>query len=114
MNGPYPGDGASDGARWYPNRVMDRDAPKLRHPPHDLAAEKGLLGSILAHGSLLPAATDGLLPDHFYRDDHETIFLALLALDEAGRPLDPITLEGELRRREVWEAIGGDPTLIEL
>jgi hypothetical protein len=111
MIGPYPGDGAADGARWYPGRVMDRGAPKLRHPPHDLEAERGLLGSILRHEDMLDEATEGLEPEHFYRDDHQTIYGALRALADAGRPVDAIALGDELRRRGVWEAIGEDEAL---
>lgn len=50
-----------------------------RSPPHDEAAERGLLGHVLNTGRL-PENLNGLAPSDFYQPAHETIWAAVLSL----------------------------------
>ncbi len=79
-----------------------------RIPPHDLAAERAVLGAVLYEGaSLLPRVAEHLQAPDFYLDAHRIAFEAMLTLGAAGAPIDSITLNEELRRAGQLPAIGG-------
>lgn len=76
--------------------------------PHNLDAEKAILGSILAtDGRALDHLADTLTPAHFYRAAHATIFKAALALYGRGEAPDFITLKHELEKAHALEDVGG-------
>lgn len=81
--------------------------------PHDLAAERALLGGVLVAPELLPYVRD-IDPKALYRDAHQRIWTAILALEEAGTPLDLLTLRARLEAAGVLDEIGGRPYLFEL
>lgn len=83
-----------------------------RIPPHDLIAERAVIGGILllneAMGRLQPI---GLKPEHFYRDAHALIFEALATLFAAGAPMDSVTLRERLVHSSKLLRVGGDEYL---
>jgi len=76
-------------------------------PPHNLDAERAVLGSLLIDATTIPIAADLLSPEDFYSTPHQRIFEAILRLFHAGTPVDLMTLNNELRRVEQIEEIGG-------
>lgn len=78
-----------------------------RIPPNNLEAEMALLGSILVDKEIMAAVSEIVQPNDFYASLHETIYLALYALYEAGKPLDKVALAEELRSRGMLDKIGG-------
>jgi replicative DNA helicase len=80
---------------------------ETRTLPHDLSAERSVLGAILVHGELLDIATEILEPSHFYRQAHASIYSAMLKMSEAGREIDLVTLRSELERTRELEDVGG-------
>lgn len=79
-----------------------------RQTPVNLEAECSVLGAILAtKGAALDAVADRLADRHFYRDAHQRIYRAMLALYERGEPIDFITLTNELKRRKDLVESGG-------
>lgn len=78
-----------------------------RIAPHNLEAEMAVLGAILLDRSTAADIIPQLDAAHFYAHVHGTIFNAIVALHDAGEPLDKITLAGELRNRGVLEKVGG-------
>lgn len=78
-----------------------------RSPPHDLAAEKGVIGSII----LLPAMFDEVIevigPEDFYNDANKVIYERLLELHAAGKPIDVTLLATALKATGDWERAGG-------
>lgn len=66
--------------------------------PHDLDAERSVLGSILADNSALWEVGALLRPEHFYRVAHGKMYAALVGLAERSVPADEVTLVHELRR----------------
>jgi len=78
-----------------------------RIPPHNLEAERAVLGSILLERDGLPRALELLRPDDFYKDGHRKIFEAMIALFDRSDPVDHLTLSDELHRRGEMEAVGG-------
>jgi replicative DNA helicase len=88
---------------------------KLRLPPQNLDAERGVLGSILLMNEAIDEVGESLRADHFYNDAHQKIYAAIQKLYEAGvRGIDAITLAEELIRRGELEAVGGAPYLAEI
>ncbi len=76
-------------------------------PPHSLEAERAVLGAILLEAESLPKAVEVLAPEHFYHSGHRKMFSAMVSLFERGEPVDALTLQEELRRRDALEELGG-------
>jgi replicative DNA helicase len=78
-----------------------------RIPPNNLEAEMALLGSVLVDKEMMATVSEIVRAEDFYASLHETIFLALTALNERGEPLDKISLAEELRSRGMLDKVGG-------
>ncbi len=74
-----------------------------RPPPHNLDAERGLLGSLLLDPGAIELARDTVQGDDFYHDQHRKIYDAILRVVQAGSPPDFITVTDELRCRDQHE-----------
>lgn len=84
-------------------------------PPHNVDAEKSVLGAMLLSPDALVEVSEILRPYHFYYvDKHGEIFGAMIALYEKREPVDIVTLGEELTRRGVYERVGGPAFLAEL
>ncbi|HEY2027730.1 MAG TPA: replicative DNA helicase [Myxococcales bacterium] len=77
-------------------------------PPHNLDAERSLLGGILLDGQAFNDVVGQVVADEFYRDAHRKIFEAMNALAEKSQPIDRITLKDALTAAGAFEAVGGD------
>src|SRR4051794_15257298 len=69
-------------------------------PPHDLEAERSVLGAVLLSPEAVMRALNQLTiePGHFYREAHREIFSAMKSLEGNGRPIDHQTVRFELDR----------------
>jgi len=81
-------------------------------PPHNLDAERCLLGGILLDNEILKDIEQILSPDDFYRDAHQVIYAAMRQLQNTGKGIDAVTLADELTRHEQFKQIGGDDMLL--
>ncbi len=72
--------------------------------PHDLEAEKCVLGAVLIDNTRLPAAAAALTSGDFFREAHRQVFGGMLALAERSEPIDPLTLKIELGDLDVGGA----------
>lgn len=86
--------------------------PKI--PPHDLEAEKSLLGALLIDKDAVVKVVDFLKSDHFYHNGHGTIFEAILDLYAKSSPADLITVTSALKNKKKLKSIGGASFLAEL
>lgn len=93
---------------------MKDDRLTDRLPPQDLQAEQAALGSMLIDPEAVARLRPLLDPDDFYREAHRTIYAAILAVADAGDPVDPVTVANELRRRNQLAAVGGGEYLTAL
>lgn len=86
-----------------------------RVPPHNLDAERALLGALLLSRDAVAAAAE-VVPgaDVFYRPAHAHIYEAITVLTAKGEVADPITVADELRRRDLLDAAGGTAALVDL
>jgi len=78
-----------------------------RIPPQNIDAEQSVLGAILIDREAIYKAMRVLQPGDFYRESHRTIYEAMLFLNEAGSPVDLITLSDQLRQQGDLEKVGG-------
>ena len=92
---------------------MQRTRQELLIPPHDLEAEKAVLGCVLLNLHVLDDL-EGLRPGHFYWEQHGKLFGHLLAIHEARKPLDSKLLVEHLRQHGDLEAVGGADYIAEL
>ena len=83
-----------------------------RIPPHNLDAERAVLGAVLLEGrETLPRVIEVLRPSDFYTEAHRSIYNTMLRLFDRGEPVDLITLSEELRRTDQLEFVGGPAAL---
>lgn len=83
-----------------------------RIPPHNLDAERAVLGAILLEGrETLPRVIELLRPGDFYTDAHRAIYEAMLRLFDRSQPVDLLTLSEELRRVDALQVAGGPAAL---
>jgi len=92
---------------------MGRTPEELLTPPCDLEAERALLGSILLDHRVLNDL-DGLRPRDFYSERHGKLFEHLVAMHEAGKPIDLKLLAEHLKRYGDLEVCGGADFIAEL
>jgi replicative DNA helicase len=75
--------------------------------PHDLDAERSILGAVLLHGDVLAEAADLVAPEDFFRDAHRRIYRAMIKVEAAGHQVDMVTLREELGRAGDLDECGG-------
>jgi replicative DNA helicase len=78
-----------------------------RTVPHNLEAERALLGSILLDNSALNFALETLGKEDFYSEAHRHTFESMSELSEKGRVIDLVTLSEELAKEGLLERAGG-------
>jgi replicative DNA helicase len=87
------------------------DATKLdRLPPHSPEAEQGVLGCVLLSpndcmGECIGRFKEGA--EVFYDLRHQTIFSALVQMYDAREAIDVITLQQQLKNKQLLEEVGG-------
>ena len=83
-------------------------------PPHNLEAEQSVLGAILLADTTLYGLVinEGLKPEQFYREQHATIYRAMLRLYEESREIDVLTVTEELRQSGDLDQVGG-PAMVD-
>ena len=75
--------------------------------PHNLDAERSVLGAILVHNDAFNLAAQVLTPGDFYRDAHRRIFDKMIALSERRQAIDFVTVKEELARAGEVDEVGG-------
>jgi replicative DNA helicase len=85
-------------------------------PPHNLEAEKSVLGAILLDERHLHSllVEEQLRPAHFYREQHGAVFAAMLELYEGDNKIDHLTVAEKLRQHGKLDEVGGPATIDEL
>ena len=85
-----------------------------RIPPHNLDAEKSLLGAMLLSRDAIAAAMETCGSEDFYKPAHAHIFDAINVLYNQGEPADPVTVADELSRAGLIDSVGGLAALVAL
>jgi replicative DNA helicase len=75
--------------------------------PHNLEAERSVLGAILVHNDAFNLAAQVIDSNDFYRDAHRRIFDKMVALNERHDAIDFVTLKEELAKAGQLDEVGG-------
>lgn len=75
--------------------------------PHNLEAERAVLGAILVHNAAFDHVSQILKPADFYRDAHQRIYRAIVDLIGRSVVVDFVTVREELTRTKQIEEVGG-------
>ena len=84
---------------------MSRDRRVL---PHNLDAERSLLGGILLDSQAFSDIVEAVKAEEFYREAHRKVFEAMSALFSRSMPIDRITVKDELTAMGSFDSVGGD------
>src|SRR5579864_8633011 len=93
---------------------MPGDTTLERPLPHNLEAERSILGAILLDNHSLNAAIEKVRSDDFFLPQHRQIFERMVQLGEKQQAIDVVTLMEDLTRRGELEAAGGIAYLSQL
>jgi replicative DNA helicase len=95
--------------------VSSNPAPAARTPPHNIEAEKSVLGAIFIKPSAFDEVGTNLEVDDFFLPVHREIFEAMLAIDKRRQALDHVAVADELKTRGMLGRLeGGESYLIAL
>ena len=83
------------------------DTALERPLPHNLEAERTVLGAILIDNEVFHNASELITEADFYRDAHRKIFSRMAALAERGDAIDLVTLKEQMSRAGELERAGG-------
>ena len=87
--------------------------PNAPEMPHDMQAEKALLGCLLIdNGSFDEISDVNLVPEDFYHPQYGSIFSAVKELHIESKPFDIVTTTSKLNDQGKLERIGGQATLV--
>jgi replicative DNA helicase len=75
--------------------------------PHNLEAERSVLGAILIHNDAFNLAAEIISADDFFRDAHRRIFEKMTVLNERNEAVDFVTLKEALARGGELDEVGG-------
>ena len=85
-----------------------------REYPHDLVAERSLLGSMLISSDVCQTVLSLASKDDFYLDSHRILFEAMQNIYADNRPVDVTTLTSYLIDKKLLDKTGGVEYLLEL
>ena len=85
---------------------MAREAIE-RPLPHNVDAEKSVLGAILVNNENYYAVVENFRQEDLYLEAHRVIFRKMTEILDASKAVDLITLQDELNRSDLLEASGG-------
>jgi replicative DNA helicase len=82
-------------------------AAPVRALPHNLDAERSVLGAILIHNEAFNYAVEIIRPGDFFRDAHRRIFEKMIRLGERSEAIDLVTLKEALAQGGELDEVGG-------
>ncbi|WP_267201153.1 replicative DNA helicase [Limosilactobacillus kribbianus] len=90
------------------------DNAPVQEEPHDIEAEKAVLGAAFLSKNALADAMEYLQPADFYKRAHQIIFKKMVELNDDDQPIDVITIKSALDKDKQTENVGGMVYLAEL
>ena len=82
--------------------------------PNSIEAEQSVVGSMLMDKDAIIAAAEILNKDDFYHNQYGTMFQTMVDMNNAGRAVDLVTFQEELRARNVPAEVYGIDFIREL
>src|SRR5579862_3817379 len=94
---------------------MASASTSLERPmPHNVEAERSILGAILLDNNAINPAIEKLKPEDFFHDHHRRIYQQMIALGETQQAIDLVTLTDQLHRSGELESTGGPAYIAQL
>lgn len=90
---------------------MDHNGREL---PHDLEAERALLGAMLIDKGACDEVINLAVPDDFYDNRNKQIYDVMKTLHDGNDPVDVTTVTAGLMNRKQLDAVGGVEYLLQL
>ncbi len=87
---------------------------EFRQMPHNLDAERAVLGSVLLENKCLPEITEILREDDFYDPAHRAIYSTFEKLDTASKPIDPTMVREQLETDGMLDVARGPTYIMQL
>ena len=85
-----------------------------RVPPHDLDAERAVIGAMLVSEPAVSVVSERLQDGDFYSETHRVLYRCMMRLAERGNPIDQLTLASELRNVGEFDRVGGRQYVFQL
>lgn len=85
-----------------------------RPAPHNLDAERQVIGCLINWPESLPTVTTSLMPDDFYAPRHRLLYSVIVALDAKGMPVDLIQIVSGLKEHGKLGEAGGASEIVAL
>jgi replicative DNA helicase len=82
--------------------------------PHNLEAERSVLGACLLDRDSLLEAQEALKPGDFYDARHQRAYEIFREMSRMDKPVDPLSVWEEIQRRELSDQMGGQGFLAAL
>jgi replicative DNA helicase len=83
-------------------------------PPHNLEAEKSVLGAIMIDKDAIVNVAEILQPSYFYDEQHGEIYDAMVTLYDKRQPIDVVTLTDQLKKMKKLSGVGGAARIVEI
>ena len=83
-------------------------------PPQNVEMEQSILGAILQNNDAIVRLADTLQEEDFYHDAHKWLYRAMLDLFQENVPIDVLTVNEWLKKKDRLDTIGGPAYLAEL
>ncbi|MCR4651922.1 MAG: replicative DNA helicase [Lachnospiraceae bacterium] len=80
---------------------MAEEAILKRTLPNSIEAEQAVIGSMLIDQEAITVASEIVNPEDFYNRQYGIIYECMIELSNAGKQVDPITLQNKLREKQV-------------
>ncbi len=71
--------------------------------PHDIAAERAVIGSMILDPDAIAHVTGVITGDDFYQHQYGVLFDTIVELYNSGKPVDVVTLQAQLKLKDVPE-----------
>jgi len=94
--------------------VSSIEPPLGRRPPHDLDAEKSVIGVCLYQPKVIADIERVVGPEDFYSLNNRLMYDAILRMWRDGETVDPILLGARLEKDGVLDQVGGTGELVSL
>ncbi|MBL4580884.1 MAG: replicative DNA helicase, partial [Gammaproteobacteria bacterium] len=99
---------------YSPQNRETNNVAALKVPPHSVDAEQAVLGGLMLDNTEWDNLADVLLPEDFYRPEHQIIYRVMSQQSEASSPIDVVTLVESLNSLNELANAGGIEYLGEL
>ena len=87
----------------------------LRLLPSSVEAEKGVLSCMLqAPKEAIGETVERVTANHFHVPAHQVLYELIIEINEAGKPVNPVSVQQSLMDREILDQVGGPAAVLDL